>query len=87
LGKWLKALILNRSGEFPPRIHQLIHLAEAAGAPVDEEQADFFRELSFYYIQSRYPDDIPDPASISKELALRVLNTTKEMISWLETLY
>lgn len=87
LEKWLKALILKRSGEFPPRVHQLVRLAEVAGVPIDEEQEDFLRKLSFYYVQTRYPDNIPDPVSISEELTRRTLVATEDLLSWLETLY
>lgn len=51
-------MIARRRMECPPRVHQLMRLAEAAGFAVEEERAAFLLELSAYYIQTRYPADV-----------------------------
>ena len=85
--KALKAIIAERTQELPPRIHQLMRLAEVAGLEVIGERAEFLRELSAYYIQTRYPEEIKDLASqAKKESAQRVLYRTEEVLQWLNSM-
>jgi len=46
--KIIKAIILDKTNEFPPRIHQLMRLIEKAGITVSDQHVDFLRELSAY---------------------------------------
>ena len=83
----LKSIIVQRADEMPPRIHQLVRLAELAGVAVDEKQEDFLRELGAYYIPTRYPEDIADLALDVKEAgARRVLSQSREFIQWLSSI-
>jgi len=81
--KALKALVVKRTGKMPPRIHNLPRLAEAAEIETNQEQARFLGELSAYYIQSRYPEEIEAAGStVAHELAENVLTKTEQMITW-----
>ena len=81
--KALKAVIVRKSGELPPRIHNLLRLAEAAQIQSDRERIRFLGELSAYYIQSRYPEEIRAVGStISRALADEVLSKTEQTIPW-----
>ena len=81
--KALKAVIVRRTGELPPRVHNLLRLAEVAGIESDAEQARFLGELSGYYIQSRYPEEIKAAGpTITEELAQEVLGKTEQMVKW-----
>ena len=85
--KMLKAVITSRTGTFPPRIHTLVRLAETASLPLEEESALFFRELSTYYIQTRYPEEVSSMAAkISEEQSRSILNQTEETIQWLHSM-
>jgi HEPN domain-containing protein len=85
--KMLKSLIARRKMEFPPRVHQLMRLAEAAGLAVEEERAAFLRELSAYYIQTRYPEEVPGLLSqVNAEMARVVMEQTEEVIQWLSSI-
>jgi len=82
--KMLKALIAKRSNEFPPRIHGLVRLAGAAALDLTDDQLQFLRELSNYYIQTRYPEEIPSvTARIAEAQARRILDQTEETVRWL----
>jgi len=82
--KMLKALIVKQSNEFPPRIHALIRLAEAAALELSDEHAQLLRELSNYYIQTRYPEGITALASrISESQARLIFDQTEEIVQWL----
>ena len=83
----MKALVAERSRELPPRIHNLVRLADAAALEMSDEQADFLRELSAYYIQTRYPEEVSDLGSQVKENeARRILDQTEEIVRWLSSM-
>ena len=46
--KALKALIVRRTGELPPRLHNLLGLAESAAIQLETDQKRFLGELSAY---------------------------------------
>ena len=84
LEKALKAVIVRRTGELPPRVHNLLRLAEVAGFAGRPEQVRFFGELSAYYIQSRYPEEIRAAGStVTQGLAEEVLDKTEQAIKWI----
>ena len=62
--KMIKALIAEKTAGHLPRIHNLINLAKTAELIMDEEQTNLCRDLSNYYIQSRYPEEIRDMARL-----------------------
>jgi len=85
--KALKALIVRRTGELPPRLHNLLRLAECAGIDLDIDQKRFLGELSAYYIQSRYPEEIKASASaITRDIADGTLRRTEGTIQWLSSI-
>lgn len=85
--KMLKALIAERTQELPPRIHSLARLAEEAAVELSSDQTDFLRELSAYYIQTRYPEEISNLASqVKQDEAKRILNLTEAMVQWLNSI-
>lgn len=85
--KMLKALIAKQTQELPPRLHQLMRLAEAANLEIDAEKARFFRELSSYYFQTRYPEEIAEISrQVESKTAGLILKQTEEVIEWLESM-
>lgn len=82
--KMIKAIIVKQSNEFPPRIHALVRLAEAASLEMSDERAQLLRELSNYYIQTRYPEEITALGSrISEQQARQIFEKTEELVQWL----
>jgi len=85
--KMLKSIIVQRADEMPPRIHRLVRLAELAGVAVEEKEMDFLRELSEYYIPTRYPEDVADLAlDVKQDKAQWVLTQSREFIQWLSSM-
>jgi HEPN domain-containing protein len=74
--KALKAVISEKTEQFPPRIHNLARLCELAGMALDPKKAEFLSELSAYYIQTRYPEDI-DALARTEEIVEWLLSTLK----------
>lgn len=82
--KTLKGLIVQKTNQFPPRIHDLLKLANLAQVQLSNEQAQFLSKLSFYYLETRYPEQITDLAkSIKKQTAEFFLEKTREQVQWL----
>lgn len=78
--KMLKAAVVNTTGKFPPKTHDLVRLAELAAVNFEPDDREFLGKLSFYYIQSRYPQETLDvPRGTTEEC----LKKTREILKWL----
>jgi len=75
--KALKALLVHK-GTVPPKVHDLVNLADRSGAP--SEVRDRCKALSPAYLESRYPD-IPASAGPAAPL----LAGAKEVMAWVES--
>lgn len=54
--KLLKAYFVKSKNEYPPYIHDLRRLAEAANLPLTEDQKLFFDTVTRFNISARYDD-------------------------------
>lgn len=80
LEKLLKAHVTARTGEFPPRIHNLVRLEEAAGLHCAPDEKALLERLSLYYIQTRYPPEIKALAkSVTRSLARDLLQQAEAL--------
>jgi HEPN domain-containing protein len=57
LEKTLKAVYVKRTENFPPRIHDLVRLANLAALEIDEDTLDFLDAVNTFNISARYPDE------------------------------
>ncbi len=57
--KALKAHAVKTSGDFAPRSHNLIYLAELTELNINDETQMFFGILMKYQLEGRYPDYHP----------------------------
>ena len=83
LEKMLKALVTRETCNVPPRIHNLVRLAEIAGLRLTPEQVDFLRKFNVYQLEGRYPQALPALPDL-KTARLR-LSQAKDMQQWLKT--
>lgn len=57
LEKILKAIFVKRNeNEMPPRIHNLVRLAELSQVELDDEQKFLLDKITDFNVQTRYPD-------------------------------
>jgi HEPN domain-containing protein len=80
--KALKALLMHRTDEPLPRIHNLVELGRLAG--VDGRMSVFLGQLTPHYMIARYPDAA---GAVTTELydgwmSRRFLLGTKEVLEW-----
>lgn len=81
--KGLKALIVQASGDLPPRVHDLVRLAELTGVP--EDLWPELDDLSRAYVLTRYPDAIPGDTrdyGIDRTIAERHLLIAERALQW-----
>jgi HEPN domain-containing protein len=87
LEKAFKAVLQENNNDNPPRIHNILRLAETAGVlnDLEEKQTSLLTELEPYYISARYPEyreqlGKATTVYIAKDLYKR----TEDMLSWLK---
>jgi HEPN domain-containing protein len=82
--KALKAIIIERTGKLPPKIHALPRLAELAKVTLPQAQLRLIAELSIDYMRTRYPEEEKELADeTSREEVETIFEASKEMVQWL----
>lgn len=87
--KALKAVIARDcdEGEIPPKIHNLLKLAEKAKLLVamSEEQKDIIRQLNPLNLEARYPEyKAQISASMTDERCKEVIKETEGLLCWIK---
>ena len=82
--KMLKAHVAKATGEVPPRIHDLLRLADVAGVSLPHERRQFLARFQQYCLEGRYPDF--QPTRPSQAEAESVLRDAQEVLLWLRNL-
>lgn len=83
--KILKALVTKNTKQFPPKTHDLLKLAGLSKIDIDKTKKEFLLRLSFYYIETRYPQEIAKiPKDINRKMAFEYLKNTKALYRWLK---
>jgi HEPN domain-containing protein len=81
LEKMLKALVCRQMGDLPPRIHNLVRLAELAAVPMSPEQMSTLAEMNAFNIEGRYGDLLSSPPGLAEARAY--LGRAGEVFQWL----
>jgi len=81
--KILKAHVTKQTKDIPPRMHNLVRLAEVAGLRLDAEQEQFLRKFNVYQLEGRYPDS--EQLSFDSGFVPEKISRAKEMLKWLKT--
>lgn len=83
--KILKAVVQHKTGQIPPRTHNLKTLAELAKVELPSEQDTFLLKLSAHYIGTRYPDDLSQfYKAYTVEHAKEIFEKTRGLFLWLK---
>jgi HEPN domain-containing protein len=87
--KSLKAVIADRSGKTPPRIHDIQKLADCAGVfnNLSDEQFALIDKLTPLQIKARYPEYKELIAStLTVDTCQKILIETEEFLCWIRQL-
>jgi HEPN domain-containing protein len=82
LEKILKAHVWQKTRSVPPRIHNLIRLAELAGVSLEQEQVSILSAMNEFQLEGRYADMLMPPPQ--QDEARQYLKRAKEMFEWLK---
>ena len=85
LEKALKAaFVKNNSGKIPPKIHNLVRLAELARIELNDEQLVFLDEVNDFNLEVRYPDFRNEFHNLcTNEFTEHYFSRIKEFYKWL----
>lgn len=82
--KILKAFYVQNKKEIPPKIHNLVRLAENTGISFTNEQLTLLADINDFNIESRYPDFKFSFYQIcTREFTEKQFSTIKELHQWL----
>lgn len=83
--KILKAVITEKSGEIPPRTHNLQIVHQRTGLKLPADIQKFLYKLSPQYLATKYPEDITKLyKAYTPAYGTKTLNQTKEIFKWIE---
>ena len=84
LEKVLKAHYVKKYNKLPPKIHNLVRLAEVSGVELTEEKKLFLDEINDFNIEIRYPDYRFDfYKKCTEEFTKKYFDKIKECYNWL----
>ena len=79
--KMLKAHVVRQTNDMPPRIHNLVRLAEMAALELEPAHDRFLREFNVYQLEGRYPDS--EQVWLDLGAAKKEISTAGDMLAWL----
>ncbi len=80
--KMLKAHVVVATKNIPPKIHDLVRLAEIARLDLNETQENCLLDFRTYLLEGRYPDSQQMP--LDKIFVKQELARAKEILEWLK---
>lgn len=84
--KTLKAYFVNKHNTVPPKIHDLIRLANLSNLTLTNDHIDFLEELNLFNLETRYPDYKNNINLICNfEFTEKMFNKIKEHFQWLKS--
>lgn len=87
LEKLLKAIYVQNIDTNPPRIHDLVRLAEKCNVHVNDKMLDKLEVITRFNLNVRYPDYQQEFYKIcTKEFSLEALKSINEVRLWLQSL-
>ncbi|MBN1795405.1 MAG: HEPN domain-containing protein [Sedimentisphaerales bacterium] len=83
--KALKGLYLKKSGQAPPKTHNLVYLLNKVGIKPEDKMGLFVAKLNEANIATRYPEDIDKlQKDYTEPVAEEILNNTMELLEWIK---
>ncbi len=86
LEKILKAHYVKDNHKVPPKIHDLVRLAESTNLKLTKKQEEFLFVVNTFNIEARYPEDkLKFYKVCTKEFADEHLTKIKDLYLWLKS--
>ena len=85
--KIAKALVVEKTGAFPPKTHDLLRLLDIAGVVASDEQKQFLAKLNYYYLETRYPEQLSIISrQVNKKTGEQFFTETGRILKWLRSI-
>jgi len=85
--KGIKALLLLKTGEVPPKTHNLLLLLSKTGIKPSEPIAESIVKLNEANVATRYPEELTEMIKMYDDVTVkRIISQTKATLSWIKTL-
>lgn len=82
--KMLKAVVVKKTKQAPPLIHDLVRLAQKANFSLSQQRKNDLAELTAFNIEARYDDyKLSFYRKANKAFCAKYLNKTKRILRWL----
>lgn len=82
-----KALVVEKTGLFPPKTHDLFRLLDIAGVEASDEQKQFLAKLNYYYLETRYPEQLSILSrQVNKKTGEQFFTETGKILKWLRSI-
>lgn len=86
LEKILKAHYVRAHQKNPPKIHDLVRLAESAKLEISQEQKKFLFLVNTFHLEARYPDyKLKMHKLCTRSFTEKQLHEIREMYQWLKS--
>lgn len=86
--KALKGLYSQKTGEAPPKTHNLVYLLNKIGIKPDDKTGLFITKLNEANITTRYPEDIDElQKNYTSAVTKEILEKTMELLLWIKKQY
>ncbi len=82
LEKMLKAHVVHKIKNIPPKIHNLVRLSEIADIHLESEMTVFLRSFDMYQLVGRYPDH--GKIVLDLKIASEKIAEAGEVLKWLK---
>lgn len=84
LEKMLKAHVVEKTNEYPPKTHDLILLLRKSGLKLPQELLEFIGKLNTASVLTRYPEDLQNALQqYPQPIAETYLDQTRAVLQWL----
>jgi HEPN domain-containing protein len=84
--KYLKALVVKETHDFPPKIHNLLRLADITKLETDTDDIILLESLNKFQMDTRYPDEKFTLYKIAtKEFTSEIILKVDRLRQWLIT--
>jgi HEPN domain-containing protein len=85
LEKLLKAFVVEATNQSPPRVHNLVRLADLASLKLEYHHEVLLSKLSLQYIELRYPEELATIDELNCQASAEEhFQQTEELFQWLE---
>ncbi|MEO0248837.1 MAG: HEPN domain-containing protein [candidate division WOR-3 bacterium] len=84
--KALKGLFQERTGEYPPKLHNLLYFVKNLSLEMPQDLLHFLGKINDAHILTRYPEELAEiKKNYKRKAAENYLANTRRVLEWIKT--